>query len=141
MTEFHTQRRVEFADVDQAGFVHFSRFFVFMETGEHEFLRSLGTSVHALVDGNQIGWPRLIAQCEYISPARFEDLLDIQLKVLRKGKTSMTYEFIFKHGDRMIAKGKIVSACCVVEAGKKFRAIPIPEIIASQVQESPANKE
>jgi acyl-CoA thioester hydrolase len=140
MTEFHTKRRVEFSDVDQAGFVHFSRFFVFMETAEHEFLRSLGTSVHTRVDDKEIGWPRLTAQCEYLSPARFEELLDIHLKVVRKGRKSMTYEFTFKHHDKLVARGKIVSACCVVEAGKRFRAIPIPESIASQVQEISASK-
>src|SRR5262245_25633626 len=141
MTEFHTKRRIEFSDVDQAGFVHFSRFFIFMESAEHEFLRSLGTSVHMRVEGKEIGWPRITAQCEYVSPARFEEVLDIRLKVVRKGRKSMTYEFVFKHGDQVVARGKIVSACCIVEAGKKFHAIPIPDVIASQVKEAPANKE
>ena len=39
--EIRTRRRVEFADTDMGGSVHFSRFFVFMETAEHEFLRAL----------------------------------------------------------------------------------------------------
>lgn len=136
MTEFRTKRRVEFSDVDQAGFVHFSRFFVFMETAEHEFLRSLGTSVHTYMDGKEIGWPRLTASCEYFSPAKFEDVLDIELRVVRKGTKSITYEFLFSNEGKQVARGKIASACCVVEAGKGFRAIPIPEAIASQIQES-----
>ena len=41
-SEFHTTRRVEFADTDMGNLVHFSRFFVFMETAEHEFLSSWG---------------------------------------------------------------------------------------------------
>ena len=36
---------MEFADTDMGGIVHFSRFFVFMETAEHEFLRSLGADI------------------------------------------------------------------------------------------------
>ena len=44
-SEFQTRRKIEFSDTDMAGIVHFSRFFIFMETAEHEFLRSLGTSV------------------------------------------------------------------------------------------------
>jgi acyl-CoA thioester hydrolase len=140
MTEFHTKRRIEFADVDQAGIVHFSRFFVFMETAEHEFLRSLGTSVHSKMDGKEVGWPRLSATCEYVSPARFEEVLDIRLTVSRKGKKSMTYEFIFSRGKDVIARGRMTSACCIVEAGQKLRAIPIPEVIASKVHEIDAKK-
>ena len=41
MHTFRTRRRVEFVDTDMGGIVHFSRFFVFMETAEHEFLEAL----------------------------------------------------------------------------------------------------
>ena len=57
ISEFHTKRKIEFSDTDLAGIVHFARFFVFMETAEHEFLNSLGTSVSTKIDGNEIGWP------------------------------------------------------------------------------------
>jgi acyl-CoA thioester hydrolase len=134
-TEFHTKRRIEFSDVDLAGFVHFSRFFIFMETAEHEFLRTLGTSVHMLVDGQEVGWPRLSASCQYLSPVRFEDMLDIHLVVDRKGKKSMTYKFTFTNGEQVVAKGEISSACCVVDPVKGFRAIPIPEEIAKQISD------
>ena len=49
--EYRTRRRIEFVDTDMAGIVHFARFFVFMEAAEHEFLRSLGLSVHLEHDG------------------------------------------------------------------------------------------
>ena len=51
MHEFRTRRRIEFSDTDMGGIAHFSRFFVFMETAEHEFLNAIGTSVHVMVDG------------------------------------------------------------------------------------------
>ncbi len=44
---YRTTRRVEFRDTDAAGIVHFSAFFFYMESVEHEFLRQLGLSVHA----------------------------------------------------------------------------------------------
>ena len=37
-TEYRTKRKIEFADTDMAGIVHFTRFFVFMETAEHELV-------------------------------------------------------------------------------------------------------
>ncbi len=78
---FKTQRRIEFSDTDLEGIVRFSRFSVFMGGAEHSFLRSLGTSVDFKIDGHKAGWPRLAASCDYQSPARFEDVLDIEVLV------------------------------------------------------------
>jgi YbgC/YbaW family acyl-CoA thioester hydrolase len=135
VSEFTTRRKIEFADVDQAGIVHFSRFFIFMETAEHEFLRSLGTSVHSEWDDQKIGWPRLKASCEYVSPARFEDELQIRLTILRKGKKSMTYGFEFTRNQDVIARGEIISACCTLNGEDGMKAIEIPAWIADQIKE------
>ena len=133
-SEFHTTRRIEFSDTDMAGIVHFSRFFVFMETAEHAFLRSLETSVSAEWEGNKIGWPRLEATCTYLSPAVFEDVLDIYLTVIRKGTKSLTYRFDFFCGEIAIARGKLSAVCCICNPGEKIRSIPIPDFIADQIQ-------
>ena len=42
---FKTKRRVEFADTDLAGIVHFAMFFKYMEEAEHQFWRSVDLSV------------------------------------------------------------------------------------------------
>ena len=133
-SEFHTTRRIEFSDTDMAGIVHFSRFFVFMEAAEHAFLRSLGTSVSAEWGGDKIGWPRLEATCTYLSPAVFEDVLDIYLKVIRKGTKSLTYRFDFFRGETAIASGKLSTVCCICNPGEKIRSIPIPDFIVDQIQ-------
>lgn len=137
MHEFRTRRRIEFSDTDMGGIAHFSRFFVFMETAEHEFLNAIGTSVHVMVDGDAIGWPRVSATCEYLSPARFGDVLDIHVKVIRKGSKSMTYGFEITRGETRIAEGKITSVCCVLNDPKGVRAIPIPAFIADRIEEAP----
>ena len=136
-SEFRTTRRIEFPDTDMAGIVHFSRFFVFMEAAGHEFLRSLGTSVSTEYEGNQIGWPRVGASCDYMSPARFEDVLDIHLSVIRKGEKSMTYGFVFHNKGTVVARGQLRSVCCVCNPGEKLQSIPIPEFIAKQIEEAP----
>ena len=87
---FTATRRVEFSDTDLAGIVHFSRFFIYMESVEHEFLRSLGTSVVTEYEGDRIGWPRMSASCDYKAPAFFEDELEIVLRIERKGNKSLT---------------------------------------------------
>lgn len=132
-TEFRTKRKIEFVDTDMAGIVHFTRFFVFMETAEHEFLRSLGTSVATEWNGNKIGWPRITASCEYLSPLHFEDEVDILLWISKKGTKSLTYQFHFTHNKNDIARGHLTTVCCIANPGEKIRSIPIPDFIVSQI--------
>ena len=129
---FKIARRIEFADTDVSGIVHFSRFFVFMETAEHEFLRSLGTSVHLEDEGRQIGWPRVEASCKYVAPAHFGDVIDIEVNIARRGKKSMSYSFLFLKDDETIAEGKMTSVCCVLDGGR-LEAIQIPAVIAQKI--------
>lgn len=133
-TEYRTRRKIEFADTDMAGIVHFTRFFVFMETAEHEFLRSLGTSVATEWNGDKIGWPRLAASCEYLRPLHFEDEVDIHLQVSRKGTKSLTYRFLFTRQGEDVARGQVTAVCCVCNPDEKLRAIPIPDFIAHQIR-------
>ena len=99
LSSFTTRRKIEFADTDMGGIVHFARFFVFLETAEHEFLEAIGTTVHHRRDGHEIGWPRVSASLEYQSPARLGDDLTIELRVARKGTRSMTYDFAVRVGE------------------------------------------
>ena len=71
------RRRVEFRDTDLAGVAHFSMFYVWMEQAEHEALRSVGLSVHQRTDTGTISWPRVAAECQFLGPIRFEELLEI----------------------------------------------------------------
>lgn len=135
--EFRTTRRVEFADTDLSGLVHFSRFFVFMETTEHLFLESLGASVHSVENGVETGWPRVAATCEYISAVHAGDLLEIRLEVLRKGAHSLTYGHWFSHQGRAVARGRITAVCCVVNDPGGLRTVPIPAPIADRIEEAP----
>jgi 4-hydroxybenzoyl-CoA thioesterase/acyl-CoA thioester hydrolase len=135
--EFRTERRIEFADTDMGGIVHFARYFVFMETAEHQFLNALGTSVVMQHEGRRIGWPRVAASCEYKSPARFGETLEILVRVRRKGASSMTYDFSFMLGRRETAKGSMTSVCCVLEADE-VRPVPIPDFLRERLEEAPS---
>lgn len=137
MHEFLTRRRVEFADTDMAGIVHFSRFFVFMESAEHELWRALGTSVHTRVDGQEIGWPRVRASLDFARPVRFEDVLDIRVRVRRKGRSSVTWDVEFRCEGELVARGELVTACCRIRPGMPPEPVAIPECIGSLLAEAP----
>lgn len=133
-TPFRTSRRVEFSDTDMAGIMHFAAYFRYMEAAEHEFLRSLGFGVYSEIDGANITFPRVAAKCDYHSPIRFEQLLDIDVTVVRVGTKSVTYGFLLTHEGRKVASGELTSVCCQVEHGQSPVSIAIPTEIAARLR-------
>ncbi|HVX13475.1 MAG TPA: thioesterase family protein [Pirellulales bacterium] len=133
MSTFHCRRRVEFRDTDAAGIAHFSTFFNYMEEVEHEFLRSLGLSVVMRDAAGVLSWPRVNAECDYRGAVRFEDELDVALTVERLGEKSVTYHFLFRHGERPVAEGRLTAVCCRMERGDP-RSAPIPAEIAAKLR-------
>jgi acyl-CoA thioester hydrolase len=134
MHVFQTKRRVEFCDTDMAGIVHFANFFRYMEAAECELLRSRGLSVKLEWEGQLIGFPRVSASCDYVKPARFEDLLDIAVQVERIGAKSVTFAFDFALGAERIAQGKVTSVCCRIVEENRFEAIEIPASYKARLQ-------
>ena len=130
---YRTHRTIEFHHTDEAGICHFSTFFLLMESVEHEFLRSLGTSVITYREGNKIGFPRLSAACDYFSPVRFEDVVDVALRIDRLGTKSITYGFTFTHQEKLVARGRISAVCCISDPGKPLEPIAIPSDFAAKI--------
>tara|TARA_R110002096_G_scaffold273422_8_gene467262 strand:+ start:2904 stop:3365 length:462 start_codon:yes stop_codon:yes gene_type:complete len=139
---FVHSRRVEFADTDLAGIMHFSNFFRFMEVSEHAFYRSLGFSVHDFrpqPDGPAIGWPRVHASADFRLPIRFEDEIDVELLIERIGNKSISYVFRFWTPNKKVAAtGKFTVACVQFgESGEPMKAVPIPEEVRAKISEAP----
>ncbi len=127
MTPIRTTRRVDFSDTDLAGIVHFSNFFRYMEAAEVAFLRSRGLSVQMDWDGMHLGFPRVAAACDYLKPARFEDVLDIAVTLERLGGKSLTYTFEFTRAGEVLARGRVTCVCCqVVGPERTLQAIDVP---------------
>ena len=137
MHDYRIRRKVEYVDTDMSGIVHFSRFLIYMENAEHAFLKAVGGNVHMSdSEGREISWPRVAVSCEYLSPARYGDELEIHLRVVRKGVRSMTYGFEVTCGGATLARGKSTCACCVMNDPSGIKAIPIPGEIAARIEES-----
>jgi len=126
MDDFHTRRRIEFSDTDMAGICHFARFFIFMESAEHECLAAQGTSVATEEDGWKIGWPRAAASCNYLAPARFGDVLDIRVRLARRGRTSLTWEHEISRDGTPIARGSVTTVRCRIGPDGVATPVPIP---------------
>ena len=134
-SEFTIRRRVEFSETDMAGIVHFSNFFKYMETVEHAFYRSLGFSVVMAKHDPPVGFPRVHASCDYSRPIRFEDEMEIQLRVIEKKAKTLTYQIIFQKvaGDESeeVARGKLIVVCVAHQRDGAMKAVPIPPEFAA----------
>jgi acyl-CoA thioester hydrolase len=139
--EYKIVRDVEFSDTDMAGIMHFTNFFRFMEAAEHGFFRSLGLSIHT-TNPEPLGWPRVHADCDFRSPLRFEDSVEVRLLVKEKREKSLVYSFTFRklNGDseKEIARGTLTVACVKREDSTgRLTGVPIPKAIADKIDAAP----
>jgi 4-hydroxybenzoyl-CoA thioesterase/acyl-CoA thioester hydrolase len=134
MAPFTTRRRVEFRDTDAAGIVHFSAFFFWMESVEHELLRAAGVAVMDRgADGVDASWPRVSASCDYLSAVRFGDELEISVSVEAIGRSSVTYAFECAHDGLIVARGRVVAVRCLMRPGAKPESVAIPADIVRRL--------
>ena len=80
--------RVGFSDTDAQGIVYYGRYLPYFDTARVEYLRHLG---RLRGDGEHEFVMRASA-LEYFAPARFDDLLEVFIRVSRLGRTSVTFE-------------------------------------------------
>jgi acyl-CoA thioester hydrolase len=131
---FRVSRRVEFCDTDMAGIIHFSNFFRYMESAEVAFLRSRGLSVTMTWGEEHLGFPRVSASCDFLRPVRFDDVVEIAVRVERVGRKSVTYGFDFSHDGKPVARGRISAVCCRMNRGEGgIESIDIPDDIRARL--------
>jgi acyl-CoA thioester hydrolase len=137
--------RVQFADTDMAGIVHFSNFFRYMERVEHDFFRSLGMSIwdghNEVEDTDRVGWPRVHASCDYKSPLRFEECFTMELLVEEvRTKTLRHLIRFWKQDGTLCAEGRIIAACVQREQTTgQMKAVKIPSRILEKIESAPTD--
>lgn len=124
---FSHEFRVRFGAVDHAQVVYYPRFFdYFHRTFEEWFGAELGTSYAAFVDDENLGFPSVKAEAEFLAPVRYGDSLRIDLEIADVGRRSLTVRYT---GVR-VGDGKTVVRATVKKAmidNEKFAARDIPE--------------
>lgn len=139
MAGFRTERRVEFADTDLEGMLHFARYLVYMETAEHALLRAAGYAMTGVHDGVRYTWPRVKVECDYLAPLAFGDRVEIEVTVAARGRSSVTYEHVLTKGGseqtarEPVARGRVTAVCCVHGEGGALRPVPLPAALAERL--------
>jgi acyl-CoA thioester hydrolase len=82
--------RVGFSDTDAQGIVYYGRYLPYFDSARVEYHRHLGMLEAARGEHEFVMRANTI---EYLAPARFDDLVEVFIRVSRIGRTSVTYDF------------------------------------------------
>ena len=112
--------------------MHFSNYFRFFERAEEELHRYLGFSFTDLKD-RRLWLPRVEAFCQYKKPAKFNDLLEVELTIEELKEKSLKYGFrIFnKESTVLLATGYVIVLAADRQTGK---ATQIPKEIVEKLK-------
>lgn len=90
--KFHEfQVRVTYADTDKAGIIYYANYLKYLEQGRTELLRSLGVRYRDLEVQRKLFLPAVAANCEYLAPSRYDDLLTIRTWISELGRASIAF--------------------------------------------------
>jgi acyl-CoA thioester hydrolase len=129
---FRYARRVQFAETDLAGIVHFSWMFRYMEEAEHAAWRAAGLSIAGR--GATLGWPRVSASFDYRHPLHFEEEFEVTVQLAHVGSRSLKYEHAIARGDVAIGSGRITAVCIRKAEDGSMRAVEIPAEVVERLR-------
>lgn len=129
--EFRYPRRVQFAETDMAGIVHFSTMFRYVEEAEHALWREAGLTI--VERGSEIGWPRLSAALEFRNPLRFEEEFEVWVRIAALKTRMIEYELTLVRDRTVIAVGTMTSICVRKQPDGTMRAAEIPPDVVSKL--------
>ena len=101
--------RVRYAETDRMDVVYHSHYFVWFETARILMLDQMGLpSTDLEARGYRI--PVLSANAEYRSPARFDDRLEIHLRMAEKPRARFRFEYEVRRESDLLATGSTTHA-------------------------------
>ncbi|MBV5309396.1 tol-pal system-associated acyl-CoA thioesterase [Chromatium okenii] len=117
--------RIYYEDTDAAGVVFYANYLRFMERGRTEWLRALGYEQDALrqVEGMLFTARRI--NLDYLSPARFNDLLMVRTHLTHLGGASLTFtQDVRRDADGILCCRGVTNVACVDAISLRPRRLP-----------------
>ena len=124
--------RVYYEDTDAGGVVYYANYLKFLERARTEWLRELGFEQDALMNQGIIFAVRKVC-IDYLMPARFNQLLEVQTMVTSLGTASIEVRQQLFYEQSHLAEAQIKLAC--IDAAS-FRPRKLPETIIQSIKGS-----
>ena len=102
-----TSVRVRYAETDQMGVVYYANYYIWMEIGRVEFVRSRGVNYNDLEQNEGLFLAVIESHCRYKGPARYDQEITIDTSIASANSriVEFAYEMRIRGSDRVIAKG------------------------------------
>jgi acyl-CoA thioester hydrolase len=130
---FHHNIRVRFADTDLQGIVFNGNYLTYYDVAWTEYFRELGLTYQRMLDMNA---DTVLARTEidFKSPARFDDILEVYVRVAKIGNSSLIFKFeIYPQGeDRLVGAASSLYVCIDSKTQKPVR---VPDEMRSLISE------
>jgi acyl-CoA thioester hydrolase len=122
--------RVGFSDTDAQGIVYYGRYLPYFDTARVEYHRHLDMLPQRSTEHEFVMRASTI---EYFAPARFDDLLEVFIRISRIGRTSVTYHNAAYEldGDNLMVSA--TQTLVLVDLAER-RACPVPEWFRERVR-------
>lgn len=130
---FRIQERVRWIDCDAAQIIYYGAYIRFFEIAETEMYRSVGLPYATAFQSLGCFPIRGTYHCEYRSPARLDDLMEISIWISHWGTSSFTVSFRFERAGsgELLAEG----FCRQVTVDlREKRPLPIPSEIREKFE-------
>jgi acyl-CoA thioester hydrolase len=114
--------RVIYGDTDQMGVVYYANYLRWFEAGRTEFLRAKGLSYSDFEAREKLILPVAEAGVTYRQPARYDDLVAVETRLVETRRASARFEYDVRRGDDLLATGFTVHAC--VDAAGRITRLP-----------------
>lgn len=115
--------RVYYEDTDAGGVVFYANYLKFFERARTEMLRAMGYEQDELLVNEGIIFVVRSVQVDYLSPARFNELLQVSAEVTQAKKASLNFEQLIIRGDDVLCKS-IIRIACLDANSMRPKAIP-----------------
>jgi acyl-CoA thioester hydrolase len=116
------QIRVRFCETDLMGIVHHATYLVYFEAARVEWLRRRGVT-YAEWTARGIHLAVVETHVKYRAPAKFDDVLDIEVRLVQLRTVSVRYEYRILNAETgaLLAEGSTRLACVDGQQGlRKF---------------------
>jgi acyl-CoA thioester hydrolase len=121
--KYSSLTRVGFSDTDAQGIVYYGRYLPYFDSARVEYHRHLELLELRAGEGEFVMRANTI---EYHAPARFDDLIEVFIRVSRIGRTSATYECAAYRADDDVLMVTAQQTLVLVDLAER-RACPIPD--------------
>ncbi|PKL87020.1 MAG: acyl-CoA thioesterase [Ignavibacteriae bacterium HGW-Ignavibacteriae-2] len=122
MVKSTTLIRVRYAETDKMQFVYNGKYFEYFEVGRAELLRDYGLSYYE-VENRGYQLPLIEAGIKYKSPAFYDDILEVEAKLLELNSPKLHIEYAIKRQSdgQLIAEGFTDHVFINIETKKAVR--------------------